>query len=82
MAQRKILFKKKLVQGKFAIFQIVESEITKYINSNYSNKFIKLIFFLKCRFLIFLLKIIFIIIVNNNYFSNIYINNHLICSKE
>jgi ubiquinone/menaquinone biosynthesis C-methylase UbiE len=78
----KIIAKKKLIKGKFAIFQIVESEITKYINSNNSFKFIKLINFLKCKFLIFLLKIIFIIMVNNNPFSNIYINNHLICSKE
>jgi|694.fasta_scaffold67529_4 SAM-dependent methyltransferase len=77
----KIIVKKKLVKGKFAIFQIIESEITKCIHSNNSYKFIKIINFLKCRFLIFLLKIIFILMVNNNSFSNIYINNHLICSK-
>jgi pilus assembly protein TadC len=71
-----------LIKEKFTIFQIVEAENTKYINFNNSFKFIKLIHFLKCRFLIFLLKIIFIILVNNNSFSNLYINNHLICSKE
>lgn len=77
-----IISYKKLVKNKLAIFLIIESELTKYIDSFVSNRLLKLFF--KSYFVI--VKIIFKFILRfllpNRVFDNLYINNNIILLKK
>ena len=77
-----IISYKKLVENKLAIFLIIESELTKYIDSFVRNRFLKIFF--KSYFMI--VKIIFKFILKfllpNRVFDKLYINNNLILLKK
>jgi SAM-dependent methyltransferase len=77
-----IISHKKLVENKLAIFLIIESELTKYIDSFVRNRLLKLFF--KSYFVIvkFFFKFILSFLLPNKVFNKLYINNNIILLKK